>query len=64
MSKANDQVQDLLNEFRAVNNNVKNYLNEMTKKIAELDMKYAQQLVRNDINILKSAKSILQNKRK
>jgi len=64
MSKNNNQAQDLLKEFRAINDKAKTFLDGVGQKIAELDLKYAQSLVRNDINVMKAAKSILQNKKK
>lgn len=60
----NNQVQNLLNEFKAVNKKTSDYLSEVNKKIAELDVKYAQSLIKHNINILKAAKSVLQKKRK
>lgn len=63
MVKKNNQVQDLLNEFKAINDKARNYLDELGKKIAELDMKYAQQLVQNDVNVMKAAKSVLEKRK-
>lgn len=63
MPKTNNQAQDLLNEFKAVNKKAEDYLSGLGKKIAGLDLQYAQHLVRNDINILKSAKSVLLKKK-
>lgn len=60
----NIQIKTLLSEFKQTNKKFKNYLNQVDRKIAELDIKYAQSLVKHDINILKAAKSVLQNKRK
>lgn len=64
MPNTNNQIQNLLNEFKAVNEKARNYLSEVDKKIAELDIKYAQNLVKYDISILKAAKSVLLNKNK
>lgn len=64
MPKKTNKVQDLLDEFKKVNGEAKDYLDGVGKKIAELDMKYAQSLVRNDINILKAAKKVLEGKKK
>lgn len=64
MANKNNQAQDLLKELKAVNAKAKDYLNGVGKKMAELDLKYAQSLVQNDIDIMKAAKSILQNKNK
>jgi hypothetical protein len=64
MPQVNNQAQDLLDEFKAVNAKAKNYLNDLGKKIAELDLKYARHLEQNDINIMKAAKSILEKKKK
>lgn len=64
MAEANNQAQNLLNEFKLVNKTAGDYLSQVNKKIAELDIKYAQGLVKNDINILQAAKSILLNKKK
>lgn len=64
MLKTNNQVQNLLDEFKAVNKKARDYLSEVNKKIAEIDIKYAQGLVKNDINILQAAKSILLNKKR
>ena len=61
---ANNQVQDLLDEFKAINEKAKNYLSELDKKIVQFDLKYAQQLVKHDINMLKAAKNILKSKKK
>ena len=63
MANANNQAQNLLTEFKAVNKKAADYLSQVNKKIAELDIKYAQSLVKYDINILKAAKSILLNKK-
>ena len=63
MPQTNNQVQDLLAEFKAVNAQAKNYLNDLGKKIAELDFKYARDLVQNDINVMRAAKSILEKKK-
>ena len=63
MPQTNNQVQDLLDEFKAVNAQAKNYLNDLGKKIAELDLKYARDLVQNDINVMRAAKSILEKKK-
>lgn len=64
MPNINNQAQGLLTEFKTVNKKIGNYLSQVNKKIAELDLKYAQELVKNDINILKAAKSILLAKKK
>lgn len=64
MPKINNQAKNLLNEFKAVNKKAKDYLSQVNKKITELDIKYAQNLVKHDINILRAAKGILQNKKK
>ena len=63
MAKANNQAQDLLDEFKAINRKAKDYLDEVGRKIAELDIKYARQLVNNDINVMKAAKSVLLKKK-
>jgi hypothetical protein len=63
MAATNNQAQDLLKEFKAVNDQARNYLDGLAKKIAELDMKYAQHLVQNDINVMKAAKTILESKK-
>lgn len=60
---ANNQVQDLLDEFKAINDKASNYLSELDKKIAQFDLKYARQLVQHDINILQAAKKVLLNKK-
>ena len=64
MQTNNDQIRDLLDEFKTINKKAKNYLDELNLKIIELDLKYAQQMVQNDINVLKTAKSVLQSKGK
>ncbi len=64
MSDTNYQVQNLLDEFREINEKAKNYLSELDKKIIQFDLKYAQQLVNYDINILKAAKDIIKSKKK
>ncbi len=56
------QAQDLLEEFKAINRKAKDYLDEVNRRIAEIDLKYAQSLVQNDINIMNAAKSLLENK--
>lgn len=63
MPKASKQAKNLLNEFKAVNKKAGNYLNRVNKKIAELDIKYTQNLVKYDINILKTAKKLLSSKK-
>jgi len=63
MSKVNKQVQNLLADFKAANQKAKTYLSELDKKIAELDLKYARDLVQNDINVLKAAKNVLLKKK-
>lgn len=60
----NNQIKILLNEFKVVNKKTRDYLSEVNKKIAELDLKYAKSLVKHDINILKAARSILLSKKK
>jgi len=64
MSDTNNQAQNLLAELKSANEKAKKYLDGVDKKIAELDIKYAQQLVKHDINILKAAKTIIQSKKK
>ncbi|NCQ16178.1 hypothetical protein GW814_00810 [Candidatus Falkowbacteria bacterium] len=64
MPDTNNQAQSLLNEFKEINLKAKNYLSELDKKIIQFDLKYAQQLVKHDINMLKAAKNILKSKRK
>lgn len=64
MPKKNNQAQDLLREFKAVNKKAKDYLSGLDKKIAELDLKYAQYLVKNDISLMRAAKSVLLSKKK
>lgn len=64
MSKTTNQAQVLLDEFKAVNEKAKNNLSDMDRKIAELDLKYARNLVKNDISMMQAAKSILLNKKK
>lgn len=61
---AGGQIKNLLNDFKRVNEKTKNYLSEVDRRIAELDIKYAQGLVKNNINILQAAKSILLSKNK
>lgn len=63
-SPAGGQIKNLLNEFKAVNKRTRDYLSEVNKKIAELDIKYAQNLIKHNINILKAAKSVLLNKKR
>ncbi|MBI2459572.1 MAG: hypothetical protein HYV53_03415 [Parcubacteria group bacterium] len=63
MPKTNNQVKNLLAEFKTANEKAKNYLSDLGKKIAELDLKYAQGLVKNDIAILRAAKTVLLNKK-
>lgn len=63
MPKTNNQAQDLLDEFKAVNDKAKDYLSDLGKKIAELDLKYAQRLVKNDISVMQAAKSVLLKKK-
>jgi len=64
MPKTNNQVQDLLDEFKAVNEKAKDYLSGLDKKIAELDLKYARSLIENDISVMQAAKTILEKKKK
>jgi hypothetical protein len=63
MPKKNNQAQDLLDEFKGINAKAKDYLSGLHQKIAELDLKYARLLVNNDINILKAAKRVLEDKK-
>lgn len=58
-----NQAKNLLNDFKAVNKKASDYLSQTNKKIAELDLKYAKGLVKNDINIMKTAKNILSAKK-
>lgn len=64
MTDAKKQAQDLLDEFKAINQKARNFLDDVDKKIAELDIQYAQQLVRHDINMLKAAKNIIKAKKR
>jgi len=64
MTDTNNQAQSLLNEFTDINNRAKDYLDELDKKIIQFDLKYAQQLVKHDVNMLKAAKNIITNKKK
>jgi len=64
MTDTNNQAQSLLNEFTDINNRAKDYLDELDKKIVQFDLKYAQQLVKHDVNMLKAAKNIITNKKK
>lgn len=64
MPKANDQAQNLLNDFKAVNAKAKDYLSELDKKIAAVDLKYARHLVKTDISLMKAAKTIMESKNK
>jgi KaiC/GvpD/RAD55 family RecA-like ATPase len=63
MATTNQQAQDLLEEFKAINRKAKDYLDDVKRIIAEIDLKYAQSLVQNDINMMKAAKTILENKK-
>lgn len=63
MPDTNNQVQGLLDEFKAINDKASSYLSEVDKKIFQFDLKYAQQLVQHDINILQAAKKALLNKK-
>ena len=55
----NDQVQQLLDEFKDVNKKAEDNLRDLKRKIAETDMKYAQALVQYDISMMEAAKRIL-----
>ncbi|MDO8667906.1 MAG: hypothetical protein Q7K35_02280 [bacterium] len=64
MPNTNNQVQDLLAEFKAINEKAKAYLSDLDRRIAEQDLKYAQNLVKNDISIMQAAKAVLLSKNK
>lgn len=64
MPTTNNQVQNLLDEFKAINEKAGDYLAGLSKEIADLDLKYAQHLVKNDINIMKAAESVLLSQKK
>ncbi|MDD4900631.1 MAG: hypothetical protein PHS62_00760 [Patescibacteria group bacterium] len=67
MPKQNNQAQQaqaLLDEFKAANAKAKAFLSDLDKKIAAADLKYAQHLVQNDINIMKAAKTVLEGEGK
>jgi len=64
MPNTNNQVQDLLDEFKAINEKAKNYLSDLDRRIVEQDLKYAQHLVQNDISMMQAAKSALLSQKK
>lgn len=64
MPKTNNQVQALLDEFKAINAKAKDYLSDLDRKIAEQDLKYAQHLVKNDISVMQAAKSVWLSQKK
>jgi|GEM_PF-1898306 len=59
-----NQAQALLDEFKAVNEKARRNLDELDKKIAALDLRYAKSLVQHDINMMQAAKSVLLGKKK
>ena len=59
-----NQAQALLDEFKAINEKASDYLNGLDKEIAAMNLKYAQHLVKNDINMMQAAKSALLGKKK
>ncbi|KKS33972.1 MAG: hypothetical protein UU95_C0019G0006 [Parcubacteria group bacterium GW2011_GWC2_42_12] len=59
MPNTNNQAQALLDEFKAVNDKAGDYLDGLSKEIVAMDLKYAQQLVKNDISVMQAAKSVL-----
>ena len=62
MATTKKQAQDLLEEFKEINRKAKDYLDEVGRRITELDIAYAQHLVNNDISMMKAAKSVLERK--
>lgn len=64
MPKTNNQAQTLLDEFKAINEKAGDYLDGLSKEIAALNLKHAQHLVKNDINMMQAAKSVLSSRKK
>lgn len=53
-----------INGMKKANEEARKYLENINKKIAELDLRYAKMLVKDDISQLKTAKKILQKRKK
>ena len=53
-----------MDEFKAINAEAKENLTELNRKIAEFDLQYARQLVKNDIGMMQAAKSVLESKKR
>lgn len=50
--------------MKKANEAARQYLEQFDQKIAELDLSYAKMLVKDDISTLKTAKKILQKRKK
>jgi hypothetical protein len=55
--------QNLLKDLKKINDDAREYLAGVDKKIAELDAKYAEMLVKDDISLLKAAKKIVEKRK-
>jgi hypothetical protein len=56
--------QNLLKDLKKINDDAREYLAGVDKKIAELDAEYAKMLVKDDISLLKAAKKIVEKRNK
>lgn len=54
--------QKLLQEIKETNDKTKKKLEELDLQIAKIDLEYAKMLIQDDIDTLKIAKQILENK--
>jgi len=55
-------LQKLLQNMNKANEEAENALQEIDRKIAAIDLRYAKMLVREEIDTLETAKKILENK--
>lgn len=62
MSNNTNNLQQAVDDMKTANAKAKAFLEKTNKEIAELDLQYAKMLVKDDINILKTAKYILEQK--
>lgn len=62
MTDKND-LKNTLVEAKKTNEETRDFINNVDKKIAELDIRFAKTIIKDDINTLRTAKKILHEKK-
>ena len=57
-----DDLKNILAESKKTNKETREFISNIDKKIAELDVRFAKTIVKDDINTLRTAKKIMYNR--